>query len=68
MAMEHLNEHGQLSQGYFCSRCGKGTGMYGHMKQDCEPNPALVKKLREINAAGSYKQYIFNKLKEENNE
>lgn len=67
MPMEHLNEHGQLCQGSYCARCGGPVAMYGHMNRTpvCEANPELVKKLDEINEAGSMEQYVFNKLKEE---
>ena len=65
MSMEHLNEHGQLCQGYFCAYCGEGCGMYGHRNIACKPNPKLVEKLTGINEAGSLEQYVFNKLKEE---
>ncbi len=67
MPMEHLNEHGELSQGYYCSKCGLGCGMYGH-QNNCEANIELAKKVREINDAGSIEQYIFNKLKGEYDE
>ena len=62
MPMEHLNEHGELCQGYFCVRCGGGCGMYGHRDKSCTPNRVLVKKLNAINEAGSIEAYTFNKL------
>ena len=64
MAAEHLNEHGQLCQGYFCVYCGKGCGMYGHRDRACKPDPKLVEKIAAINAAGSIEAYTFNLLKE----
>lgn len=66
MPAEHLNEHGKLCQGYYCGVCGKGSGMYGHTggHRTCASNPKLVKKLDEINRAGSIEAYVFNKLKE----
>lgn len=66
MSMEHLNEKGELCQGYYCGKCGKGgLSMYGHSKMDvCEPNPEKVKKMNEMNRAGSPEQYVINKLKE----
>jgi len=64
MPMEHLNEHGELCQGYYCPRCGGPTSMYGHTKSDtCEPQPAKVKKMNDMNRAGSQEAYILNKLK-----
>jgi hypothetical protein len=63
MPMEHLDEQGRLCQGYYCPRCGGGTGMYGHRNQDCEPNPEKVKKMNAINKAGSLEAYVFSKLK-----
>ena len=66
MPTEHLRENGGLAQGYFCMTCGQPSGMYGHV--DCTPNPGLVKKLYEINDAGSLEQYTFNKLKATDNE
>jgi len=64
--MEHLRENGGLSQGYFCGKCGAVVSMYGHT--GCTPKPELVQKLTEINKAGSIEQYVFNKLKETDNE
>jgi len=63
MPAEHLREDGGLSQGYYCGVCGRVVGMYGHSHSICTPDPALVKKLDEINEAGSIEQYTFNKLK-----
>ena len=66
MPMEHLNEKGQLCQGYYCGKCGRsGMGMYGHSKGDeCIAQPEKVKKMNEMNRAGSPEQYVINKLKE----
>jgi hypothetical protein len=61
MSAEHLNEEGKLVGGYWCAKCGKPTSMMGHTK--CKPNPELVKRVREINEAGSIEQYTFNRLK-----
>ena len=62
MPMEHLNERGELCQGYYCPNCGGGCGMYGHLNQDCIAQPAKVKKMNDINRAGSIEAYTFNKL------
>jgi len=67
MPAEHLRENGGLSQGYYCGVCGQVVSMYGHSKSQCMPNRGLVKKLDEINEAGSLEQYVFNKLKKSNN-
>ena len=64
MPAEHLNERGELSQGYFCVYCGQGCGMYGHRDRACKPNPKLVEKLNAINEAGSIEAYTFNLLKD----
>lgn len=62
MPMEHLNEHGKLCQGYFCSKCGKSCSMMGHNNK-CDSNYPLVKRLTEINNAGSLEEYTFRKLR-----
>jgi len=62
MPAEHMNEHGQLEQGYFCSKCGGSCGMYGHMDK-CEANPEKVRKLAEINTYATFEEYIIGKLK-----
>lgn len=63
MPAEHLNEKGELCQGYYCSYCGGSCGMYGHRDRACKPNPELIKKLNGINEAGSLEAYTFNLLK-----
>lgn len=43
-----------LYQGYYCMVCGgKGVNMFGtgHGVGVCEPNPALVRELIELNKA-----------------
>ena len=66
MPTEHLREDGKLAQGYFCYICGQPCSMGGHKEGDgCEPNILLVRKLHDINLAGSMEQYLINKLKGE---
>lgn len=64
MPMEHLNERGELCQGYYCGKCGGATGMYGHSKwETCVAQPEKVKKMNNMNKAGSPEAYMINKLK-----
>jgi len=48
MPTEHYRPNGDLSQGYYCGRCGQPAGMYGHSGK-CTPNHALVAQLRRAN-------------------
>ena len=65
MPAEHLDENGNLRQGYFCSRCGEAVGMYGHSGQAnrCKVNIQLVVKLQRMNSAGSVEEYLIRKLR-----
>jgi len=38
--MEHYRPNGELSQGYYCMRCGMACGLTGH--KQCSANPDLV--------------------------
>lgn len=50
MPAEHRTPTG-WRQGYYCMRCGQSVNMVasGHGPGKCEPNPAYVAQLNELN-------------------
>lgn len=59
--MEHYRPNGNLSQGYFCSRCGAaGMNMYGtgHGVGKCESNGELVIALQKANPSPPRKPHF----------
>lgn len=58
MPAEYNYIDGTLRQGYFCSRCGQTTNMYGSGHQLCTSNPKLVEQLTRANPPPGIKPHF----------